>query len=77
MATSRSCRLDIARSRAVIDALGGTMTVARAFGIRSQSVSNWRRYGIPEDRMQTIQLKWRRVQQVRDTLDFHPWANRF
>ena len=72
----RSRRLDIERSKAVIEALGGTTKLAREFGICHPSVSGWKREGIPEDRLQYIQLKYRRVQQVRDTLDFHPWTER-
>lgn len=70
-------RLDPARSRAIVDELGGTMAVARLFGIRSQSVSCWKRLGIPESRMQSIQLKYRGLPAVKAAADFHPWADRF
>lgn len=69
-------RLDAKRSVAVIDALGGTMKVAREFGIRHPSVTNWKKFGIPEDRLQFIQLKYRRIPEVKATLDFHPWTDR-
>ena len=63
----KSRRLDAERSVAVIDALGGTMKVAREFGIRHPSVTN---------RLQFIQLKYRRIPEVKATLDFHPWTDR-
>lgn len=71
-----SRRLDANRSKAVIDALGGVMQVANTFGIRHPSVSNWKRHGIPEDRLQVIQLRYRKVPAVKATLDFHPWTDR-
>lgn len=74
--SSKSRRLDTERSVAVIDALGGTMKVAREFGIRHPSVTNWKKFGIPEDRLQFIQLKYRRIPEVKATLDFHPWTDR-
>ena len=73
---AHSRRLDSERSRAVIEALGGTTKLAREFGIQHPSVSNWKRDGIPEDRLQFIQLKYKRVPAVQDTLDFHPWTDR-
>lgn len=69
-------RLDAERSQKVIEALGGTVKLAREFGIQHPSVSSWKRVGIPEDRLQYIQLKYKRVPEVRDTLDFHPWTER-
>ena len=38
----------------LIDALGGTYAVARAFGVAPASVSLWRIHGIPKARMQTL-----------------------
>lgn len=77
MATfKRTRRLDIERSVQVIEALGGTLKLSKEFGIRHPSVSNWKKYGIPEDRLQFIQLKYRRVPEVKATLDFHPWTER-
>ena len=77
MATfKRARRLDIERSVLVIEALGGTLKLSKEFGIRHPSVSNWKKYGIPEDRLQFIQLKYRRVPEVKATLDFHPWTER-
>ena len=40
----------------VIDALGGTAAVARLCNVRSPSVSEWRRTGIPAARVQYLQL---------------------
>lgn len=52
------------------------MQVANTFGIRHPSVSNWKRHGIPEDRLQVIQLRYRKLPAVKATLDFHPWKDR-
>lgn len=41
---------------ALIDRLGGTMEVARMFDIKSPSVSEWRRTGIPNSRMMFLRL---------------------
>ena len=77
MATNEiSRRLDVPRSIAVIEALGGTAKLSREFGIRHPSVSGWKKRGIPEDRLQFIQVKYKNVPAVRDTLDFHPWKDR-
>ena len=77
MATEkRAQRLDVERSRAIIEALGGTMKVAQIFGISHPSISGWKKLGIPEDRLQFIQVKYRRCPAVKDSLDFHPWVNR-
>ncbi len=77
MATfKRARRLDIERSVQVIEALGGTLKLSKEFGIRHPSVSNWKKFGIPEDRLQFIQLKYRRIPEVKATLDFHPWTDR-
>lgn len=72
----RSRRLDVQRSQAVIEALGGTVKLARIFGLKHPSISSWKRSGIPEDRLQFIQMKFRKVPEVRNTLDFHPWTDR-
>lgn len=39
-----------------IDMLGGTSAVARIFDISTASVSDWRKYGIPKARRQTLAL---------------------
>jgi len=41
----------------IIDALGGTGTVALLCKIKPPSVSEWRRRGIPTDRLDFLQLK--------------------
>lgn len=41
---------DIERSVQVIEALGDTLKLSKEFGIRHQSVSNWKKYGIPGSR---------------------------
>lgn len=40
----------------IIERLGGTAAVARLFGIKAPSVSEWKRNGIPTARMQYIAL---------------------
>jgi hypothetical protein len=40
----------------LIDALGGTSAVARLFGIKPPSVSNWRTDGIPKSRLMYLQV---------------------
>lgn len=69
-------RLDVERSRSVIEALGGTVKVAEHVGLRPQSVSNWKRFGIPEGRLLLIQSLFKKVPAVRSTLDFQPWKCR-
>lgn len=71
-----SSRLDVARSKAVIDALGGTVRVAEMFGVAHPSVSLWKIHGIPEARLQAIQLRFKKVPAVAATLNFQPWRNR-
>lgn len=73
---ANSRRLDCERSVAVIDALGGVMSVCRIFGIKSASVCQWKKRGIPESRLQFIQERYREVPAVFQTLDFTPWKNR-
>ncbi|WP_369913916.1 Rha family transcriptional regulator [Xanthomonas sp. NCPPB 3005] len=40
----------------IIDALGGTFAVARLCKVKPPSVSEWRRSGIPDARLQFLQL---------------------
>jgi hypothetical protein len=40
----------------IIDAFGGTAAVARLCRVNSQAVSHWRRKGIPDARLQFLQL---------------------
>lgn len=40
----------------IIDALGGTFAVARLCNVRPPSVSEWRRTGIPDARLQFLRL---------------------
>ena len=40
----------------IIDALGGTAAVARMCNVRPPSVSEWRRNGIPDARLQFLRL---------------------
>lgn len=40
----------------IIDALGGTMAVARLLEVKGPSVSEWRYRGIPRARRQTLRL---------------------
>lgn len=42
--------------KTVIKNLGGTLAVARLFGIKPPSVSEWKRKGIPSARLQYIAL---------------------
>lgn len=44
------------RDSSLIDRLGGTMAVAKMFGIKSPSVSEWRRGGIPKSRLMFLKL---------------------
>lgn len=77
MTTSKNtARLDPMRSAAIVDALGGTVRVAALFGLAHPSVSQWKTKGIPEARLQTIQLRFRKVPAVVATFDFQPWRNR-
>jgi len=41
---------------AIIDALGGTSAVAELCNVRPPSVSDWRRYGIPQARLMYLRL---------------------
>ncbi len=45
----------------IIDALGGTNEVARICKIRSASVSNWRKDGIPGYRLDYLELRFPEV----------------
>lgn len=40
----------------IIDALGGTFAVAKVCNVKPPSVSEWRRTGIPEARLQFLRL---------------------
>lgn len=40
----------------IIDTLGGTFAVARLCNVRPPSVSEWRRTGIPDARLQFLKL---------------------
>jgi hypothetical protein len=40
----------------VIEALGGTVAVARICGIKQPSVSGWKKHGIPQAREQYLRL---------------------
>lgn len=44
----------------VIDALGGTVAVARTCGVRPPSVSDWKKDGIPPARMMFLRLTGRK-----------------
>ena len=46
----------IAEANRVIDALGGTMAVARICQIKPPSVCGWRKHGIPRAREQYLRL---------------------
>lgn len=41
----------------IIEALGDTTKVARIFGIRKASVSDWKKGGIPRARMMYLKVK--------------------
>lgn len=45
----------------VIDALGGTAAVARIFGVRPPSVSDWKREGIPSARVMFLRVAHRKT----------------
>jgi len=40
----------------IIDALGGTFAVARLCKVKPPSVSEWRKHGIPDARLQYLML---------------------
>jgi hypothetical protein len=42
----------------IIDALGGTMAVAKMLEVKGPSVSEWRYNGIPRARRQTLRLMY-------------------
>lgn len=42
----------------IINALGGTCAVARIFGIKAPSVSDWKELGIPRARMMYLEVKY-------------------
>ena len=44
------------RDSKAIDALGGTVAVARMFGIRPQAISQWRNKGIPDARRMYLEV---------------------
>ena len=46
----------IASDSEIIDRLGGTAEVARLCRVRPPSVSEWRRFGIPDARRQFLEL---------------------
>ena len=43
-------------STAIIDAIGGTVSAARLCRVKPPSVSDWKKYGIPDSRLQVIEL---------------------
>lgn len=45
----------------IIDKLGGTTAVANFFGIKTPSVCEWRKVGIPKDRRQTLAMAYPEV----------------
>ena len=49
---------DIHPDSQIIDALGGTAEVARLCRIKSPSVSEWRKNGIPSARRDFLELKY-------------------
>lgn len=46
---------------AVIEELGGTKAVAKIFGIKEPSVSDWKRTGIPHPRMMYLEVAYAAV----------------
>ena len=40
----------------IIEALGDTAEVARLFGVRMPSVSDWKKHGIPRARMMSLKV---------------------
>ncbi|MEY2654020.1 MAG: phage regulatory protein [Pseudomonadota bacterium] len=54
--TANQCD-DIASVSELIDALGGTMAVARLCEVSSQAVTQWRRSGIPRARIMYLRLR--------------------
>lgn len=40
----------------LIDLMGGTVLVAKAFHVSSQAVSKWRRTGIPKDKVMILSM---------------------
>lgn len=73
---NRDRRLDPKRSEAIVQSLGGPSSVGQIFGIRPQSVSRWKRNGIPENRLQIIQLKFPEVPEVIAAMNYQPWVGR-
>ncbi len=48
--------LHIIEANRIIDSMGGTTSVAKLFGIRPASVSDWRKDGVPDARLFSIRL---------------------
>ena len=61
-----SRRLDPALSERVIDALGGTSSLARICGITPSSVSEWRSEGITRPWMLYLREKFRMLPVMKD-----------
>lgn len=51
---------DIKQSNQVLDALGGNVAVANALDVSSQTVSYWRRTGIPRAWAMYIALRYKK-----------------
>ena len=47
-------RLDPEATRSIVRDMGGTNTVARTFGVKAPSVSNWLLVGMPGPRLTTL-----------------------
>lgn len=73
---NRDRRLDPKRSSAIVECLGGSVAVGKIFGIRSQSVSRWKKVGIPENRLQFIQMKFPEAPAVIASMNYQPWVGR-
>ena len=74
--SSRNRRLDVENSRAIISALGGQTAVAKMFGLSNAAVSAWQSKGLPEDRVQFLQVRYAYLPEVSAILEWCPWKTR-
>lgn len=65
MPTKKCKRIDVMKSNAVIDAVGGNAAVMDACGVTSQAVSHWRRAGIPVMRFAQIFVRFKKNHAVK------------
>lgn len=66
MANKSVKRISVERSNQVINGVGGNSVVMKTCGVTSQSVSHWRRFGIPYPRFAQIFCSFKRIDVVKD-----------